>query len=118
MTSVELVDTVLAVMAAQNVSQSGLARECGLTQPHLSRVLNKRLKLARKTRLKLEAWVVASTPETLPGAAPEPTLEDLQKLVRRLGGSKTRRMQIMHLLRAVEALLIASDPTPETPSQA
>lgn len=106
---VSVIEEVLARMAALNVSQSVLARECGLSQPHLSRVLNKQLKLATKTRTKLEAWLANSDFSSGPDAAAIPIRKDLERLVERLSSSSPdRRMQIMHLLHAIEAIVIES----------
>ena len=87
-------------MAAANASQAAVAAACAISQPHLSKVLSGRVKLAPKTRRRLEAWV--SDP-----AAPMPgqDAEELRRLVIRLGeGSPERLMQIMQLLRLVDAL--------------
>ena len=111
MASAGLIEDVLARMAALNVSQSSLARECDLSQPHLSRVLNKRLKLAAKTRTKLEAWLAKPDASSVPKTASNPTQQDLEGLVERLSSSSPdRRMQIMHLLRAIEAIVVESRP--------
>lgn len=107
MASAGFIEEVLARMAALNVSQSSLARECDLSQPHLSRVLNKQLKLATKTRTKLEAWLASSHVASASWGAPTPTREELENLIERLSSSSPgRRMQIMHLLRAIEAIVV------------
>lgn len=108
MTSVDFVDLVLARMATDDVSQSELARACGLSQPHISRVLNKHLKLSKKTRTKLENWLKGSGGQLHPqGVAP--SIAELQRLVRRLSeNSPERRMHIMQLLRVIEAVASAA----------
>lgn len=87
-------------MAATNASQAAVATACAISQPHLSKVLSRRVKLAPKTRGRLEAWV------SDPGVpVPGRNAEELQRLVLRLAeGSPERMMQIMQLLRLVDAL--------------
>jgi len=104
MTSVDLVDAILARIAADDVSRSELARACGLSQPHISRVLNKQLKPGRKTQIKLTRWLNGSGVQA-PLEGPAPSIADLQRLVKRMGGkSPERRMQIMHFLRLLDAV--------------
>ncbi|MEG9500289.1 MAG: hypothetical protein MIN69_00180 [Methylorubrum extorquens] len=87
-------------MTAVGASQAVVAAECAISQPHLSKVLSGKVKLAPKTRGRLEVWV--SGPEAL--AAGRDAAE-LQRLVLRLAeGSSERTMQIMQLLRLVDAL--------------
>ncbi len=107
MASAGFIEEILARMAALNVSQSSLARECRLSQPHLSRVLGKQLKLAPKTRSKLEAWLAKSDAARAPKGGSAPTREELENLIERLSSSSPdKRMQIMHLLRAIEAIVV------------
>jgi transcriptional regulator with XRE-family HTH domain len=109
MVSVDFVDSVIARMAAHGVSQSALARECGLSQPHLSRVLNKRLKLRAKTRSRLEHWMAGSSVGGPMQEGSVPTVQDLQQAVLRLGAkAPERRMQIMQMLKAIEAIISKS----------
>lgn len=104
MTSVDLVDAILARMVADDVSRSALARACGLSQPHISRVLNKQLKPGRKTQIKLTGWLNGPGVQA-PLGGPAPSIADLQRLVKRMGGkSPERRMQIMHFLRLLDAV--------------
>ncbi|WP_165828984.1 helix-turn-helix domain-containing protein [Caulobacter radicis] len=104
MTSVDLVDAILARMAADDVSRSALARACGLSQPHISRVLNKQLKPGPKTLAKLARWLNGAG-ALAPLEGPAPSIADLQQLVKRMGGkSPERRMQIMHFLRLLDAM--------------
>lgn len=87
-------------MAATNASQAAVAAACAISQPHLSKVLAGKVKLAPKTRGRLDAWVSGPA-----AAAPGRDAEELQRLVLRLAeGSPERTMQIMQLLRLVDAL--------------
>src|SRR5260370_20335635 len=52
-----LIVRLTARMRDIGATQSDVARECGITQPHLSKVLRKRVKLAGKTSTKLEGWL-------------------------------------------------------------
>lgn len=112
MASAGFIEEILAQMAALNVSQSALARACRLSQPHLSRVLSKQLKLAPKTRAKLEAWLARSDVSRASTGGSAPTREELENLIERLSSSSPdKRMQIMHLLRAIEAIVVEDRPS-------
>ena len=87
-------------MSAGGVSQAAVAAACGISQPHLSKVLAGRVKLAPKTRARLQTWV--SDP---PVRAAGRNVDALQRLVSRLAeGSPERTMQIMQLLQLIDAL--------------
>lgn len=81
-------------------TQSDVAEACGMTQPHISKVLRGKVKLAKKTAAKLEQWLGESSE-----APPEgrPTLETIAAKLDTLG--RKRRMQFMQLLAAVDGLL-------------
>jgi transcriptional regulator with XRE-family HTH domain len=87
-------------MRETGATQSDVAKACGMTQPHISKVLSGKVKLAKKTMAKLELWLAPS-----PEAAPErtPTLETIAAKLESLG--PRRRMQFMQLLAAVDGLL-------------
>lgn len=101
MDSAEFIGQVLRRMEQLDVSQTELASSCGLSQPHLSKVLSNQVKLAGKTRRKLSDWLA------LAGSAADVRPHDvLRSLADRLEVVKPgRRMQIMELLRAVERLV-------------
>lgn len=106
MASADLVDEVLARMAALDVSQSTLARETGMSQPHLSRVLGKQLKPGKKTRSRLEKWMAGSPSHGAENHPSSATAADVGRLIRKLsGGSPQRRMHVMQMLRAIEAIV-------------
>ena len=60
MASPSLVDLVQQRMQQMGITQVELAAACGLSQPHLSKVLANRVKLAKKTEGKLKAWLETS----------------------------------------------------------
>jgi transcriptional regulator with XRE-family HTH domain len=82
-------------------TQSDVARECGITQPHLSKVLRKKVKLAAKTSAKLEGWLTGNA-----NRGQQQQVEPLKSLAIRIAALRPRRrMQIMQLLEAVDRLL-------------
>jgi predicted XRE-type DNA-binding protein len=97
----DIIVNVLTRMAQLRVTQSELASACDLSQPHLSKVLSYKIKLASKTERKLAAWL------ELAGSTAESTPHNfLEALATRLESVRPgRRMQIMELLRAVERLV-------------
>lgn len=101
MVSPSLTDSVQQRMRQLGVTQAELAAVCGLSQPHLSKVLAKRVKLAKKTEVKLTGWLEAS------GDLSEGSPNDfVRSLAMRLEQSRpARRMQIMELLRAIERVI-------------
>jgi transcriptional regulator with XRE-family HTH domain len=90
-----------ARMRDTGATQSDIARACEMSQPHLSKVLRKRVKLAAKTAAKLEGWLVGSAAEQ-----PE-KIEPLQSLSAKIASvGPKRRIQIMQLLDAIDRLLV------------
>jgi transcriptional regulator with XRE-family HTH domain len=88
-------------MRDTGATQSDVARECGITQPHLSKVLRKQVKLAGKTSTKLEGWLAGDA-----NRQQLQQVEPLKSLAIRIAALRPkRRMQIMQLLDAVERLL-------------
>ena len=101
MTSKDLIAQVSERMDRDNVSQVVLAEMCGLSQPHISRVLSLNINPGRKTRLKLESWLAATGTERVRDASGQ-----MQYLAQRLASASPKKaMQIMQLLRAVEDVL-------------
>lgn len=81
-------------MEALGASQASVALWCGISQPHLSKVLARKVKLASKTRSRLEAWSSSSS-----AANPGPDTEELRRLIERLAaGPPDRVMHIMQIL--------------------
>jgi transcriptional regulator with XRE-family HTH domain len=101
MSSSELISSIVERMAQHETTQTELAAACGLSQPHISKVLSSRVKLAPKTKRKFAQWLEA----TGSTAAPNPH-EILHALATRIEALRPlKRMQIMEFLRAVERLL-------------
>lgn len=87
-------------MRETGANQSDVADACGVTQPHISKVLNGRVKLAKKTAAGLEQWLDQTQ------AAPEPTPQTLDFIAEKLNAlGPKRRMQFMQLLAAIDGLL-------------
>ncbi|MDA9489342.1 hypothetical protein [Bradyrhizobium sp. CCBAU 11361] len=98
----DLLTHIEARMREIGASQSTVAKVCELSQPHLSKVLNRKIKLAKKTAAKLESWLTA--PTEAPAPPPSPT--SLATIATKLEGlAPKRRMQFMQLLAAVDDLL-------------
>lgn len=87
-------------MRETGASQSDVAKACGLTQPHISKVLSGKVKLAKKTAARLEQWLNQNW-ETQ--AASSQTLDTIAAKLDGLGPK--RRMQFMQLLAAIDGLL-------------
>lgn len=87
-------------MRETGASQSDVAEACGVTQPHISKVLNGKVKLARKTAAGLEQWLDQNRESRKP--SPQ-TLETIAAKLNALGPK--RRMQFMQLLAAIDGLL-------------
>ncbi|WP_366524260.1 helix-turn-helix domain-containing protein [Brevundimonas sp.] len=85
-------------MKELGLSQNDVARACGLSQPHMSRVLSGGLSPGRKTSTALAAWLQQEPPN------------DASKQLERLGEliestSPRRRMHVMQFLASLELLL-------------
>ena len=106
MTDDDFITSVQQRMAARSMTQQALASACGLSQPHVSKVLNRQVKLRRKTRERLTVWMLRD------GAVQAGSTDDeLRLLLERLfAGPETRRMQIMQLLKIIEQLTRCADP--------
>ncbi|MDP1616521.1 helix-turn-helix domain-containing protein [Phenylobacterium sp.] len=85
-------------MADEGVTQTALADTCGVSQAHLSKVLNEKVSLSGRTAQALSGWV-----ERREGIRPNATLVSIEQKLRL--APPTRRMQIMHLLRSLEQLI-------------
>lgn len=81
-----------------NLSQKEVARACGITQPHLSKVLSGKTKPGPKTETALEVWRNQD--------AAQPALVRLESLARSIAAAPpAKRMHVMHFLESLEALL-------------
>lgn len=101
MASNPLIKEVLERMAQLDITQSELALACGLSQPHLSKVLSGLVNLAPKTERKLSIWLQSAGDAV--EAAPNEIVRSLAARLEKLRPAK--RMQIMELLKAVERVI-------------
>lgn len=101
MVSLDLIDSVQQRMQQLGVTQAELAAACGLSQPHLSKVLTRKVKLARKTEGKLTGWL--ETSGDLSEGSPNDFARSLAMRLEQL--RPARRMQIMELIRAIERVI-------------
>lgn len=82
-------------------TQAEVASACGITQPHLSKILSCKVKPGPKTERRLAEWLAATSGGGAHEAAP-----DLAALVQRLARlAPGKRMQIMHLLETIEGIV-------------
>ncbi|MCF3630529.1 helix-turn-helix transcriptional regulator [Thalassospiraceae bacterium LMO-SO8] len=101
MNSSAIIPDVAEKMAEQKVTQSELAVACGLSQGHISNVLNNKVKLGNKTKDRLMLWLE----EGASGESREIQLAILE-LAGKLGRHRpSKRMQIMELLKAIEQVV-------------
>ena len=83
------------------LTQAEVAFACGITQPHLSKILSCKVKPGPKTDRRLAEWLAATS-----GPGEDEPAPDLAALVLRLSRlAPTKRMQIMHLLETIEGIV-------------
>ncbi|WP_198290183.1 hypothetical protein [Methylosinus sp. LW4] len=88
-------------MEVLRTTQAAVAKSCGLSQPHLSRVLQNKVKIARKTERRLKEWL-----ESHPKEDADISLDIVTAIAARLPElPENRKMQIIYLLRAVHRLM-------------
>ena len=95
-----LINQVRHRMEQLKTTQAELAAASGLTQGHISKILNKRIKLADKTNTKLENWL--RTTEALSHENPAAFAQSLTS--RLVSLSPAKRMQFMQFLEIAERL--------------
>ena len=96
----DLVRRVRERMDALGVNQQELARACGVSQPHISKVLAKKLKVANKTERRLMQWLGE---DSIRGGAGQ--TDELHGIVNRLARNpRIRFIHIMQLLLLVESM--------------
>lgn len=101
MATPSLIDAVQQRMQQRGITQAELAAACSLSQPHLSKVLSYRVKLAKKTESRLTGWLEASG--DLPAGSPNDFVRSIAARMEQM--RPARRMQIMELLRAIERVI-------------
>jgi predicted XRE-type DNA-binding protein len=102
MTDSELIDKVKVRMSQLEITQVELSAACIISQPHLSKVLSKKIKLAQKTKSALTSWL------SLADAAETASPADLmQKIAQKLEKQKPHKiMQFMQFLNTLDRLLM------------
>lgn len=85
-------------MSAERLTQTDLAAACGLTQPHLSKVLTEKVPLTGRTAHALADWLARH--ELF---VPDETLLSIGRKLR--DAPANQRMQIMQLLRLLDGLI-------------
>ncbi len=93
----ELIKKVLELMRKRGTNQCGLSSATGLSQPHLSKVLGRKLKVAARTKGALLAWIAAGSPAVI-----RPPTDEVAALLLKLQGLPPdvamQFMQIMDML--------------------
>lgn len=80
------------------LSQAEVAHACGMTQPHLSKILSKRVNPGRRATESLRAWVK--------GDHGISAAEQLHRLAQRIdAATPKKRMHAMQFLASLERLL-------------
>lgn len=91
-------DAVRRRILELGLSQAQVASACGMTQPHLSKILSNSVKPGKKSASSLEAWLSGSM-------VPE-AVGQLQRLAQRLEETTpAKRMYVMQFLQTLERLL-------------
>lgn len=99
--SIDLRSKVVQRMKGLGLSQSEVALACGISQPHLSKVLSKKVRLASKTEVRLIAWLKST--EVVRQRKTRRTVRAVASRIEAMRPS--RQSDIMKLLSAIEALL-------------
>lgn len=85
-------------IAELELTQKEVASACGITQPHLSKILSEAVKPGRKASGALDLWLGLETP---PAAT-----DQLERIRAKIDSAPRRkRMHAMQFLRALESLL-------------
>ncbi|WP_138918743.1 hypothetical protein [Nitrospirillum viridazoti] len=95
----DVINEIESCCVRLSIRQTTLAHALQISQGHLSKVLKRRVNLTLKMERKLRAWLEAGTTQ------PTTIDNELQQIIDRLMAAPTaRRMQIMHLLKAIDGL--------------
>lgn len=101
MGSHDIIAAVADRMEALRATQTAVAKSCGLSQPHLSKVLQNKVKIARKTERRLKEWL-----DSHPAQDAEVATDVVAAIAERLPElPENRKMQIIYLLSAVHRLM-------------
>lgn len=95
----DLLDRVRETLSANRTRQRELSAFCGVSQPHISKVLARQVALSKGMAARLEAWMAANQPDELPKP------EEIEALIEGFSAvDPKRRMHILHILRELSAL--------------
>lgn len=85
-------------IAELELTQKEVASACGITQPHLSKILSETVKPGRKASSALDLWLGLETPPT--------ATDQLERIRAKIDTAPRRkRMHAMQFLTALESLL-------------
>jgi transcriptional regulator with XRE-family HTH domain len=101
MGSKDIITAVVERMSVLRTNQSEVAKSCGISQPHLSKVLSGKVKLAKSTTSRLKEWLETHVPDKV--AQDHEIIGSIANKLPTLPAQ--RRMQIMQVLRAVRQLM-------------
>jgi transcriptional regulator with XRE-family HTH domain len=91
-------DAIRRRISELGLSQAQVAIACGMTQPHLSKILSNAVEPGKKATSALEAW--------LSGEKAASTADQLGRLAARLEATTpSKRMHVMQFLATLERLL-------------
>lgn len=91
-------DAIKRRISELGLSQTQVARACGMSQPHLSKILSGVVNPGRKSTSALEGW--------LSGCKAPDTAAQLQRLAERIeAATPVKRMHAMQFLESLERLL-------------
>ena len=97
----DLIKEVLELMHERGTNQRGLSSETGLSQPHLSKVLNGKLKVATRTNRALLAWIESGSTSAI-----KPPDDQVAALTLKLQGLPSEvAMQLMQILEMLSDIL-------------
>jgi transcriptional regulator with XRE-family HTH domain len=100
MTDEELLRLVEEGREARELSQANIALACNISQGHLSKILKGKVKLGRRARVALAAWLHSEEAIQTVGGS-----DQMTDLVRRLS-TKSEKMHnlIMHILKLLDEM--------------
>ena len=85
-------------IAELELSQQEVALACGITQPHLSKILSEKVKPGPKAGGALDIWLGQATPPD--------TIDQFERIrARIIAAPRKKRMHAMQFLKALESLL-------------
>jgi len=98
-----ILEQVRREMTSRGVTQAALAMACGLSQPHISKVMSGRVKLAKKTHQKLTDWLQGDTTDDFKNV--EEGVALIQKSLEKMPAGKRR--EFMQFILSAKRVLAA-----------